>query len=959
MPERKKLIEVALPLEAINIASAREKSIRHGHPSTLHLWWARRPLATCRAVLFASVVDDPGNYIEDEVQAKAERKRIFTIIEKLVKWENSNDSAVLNTARLEIARSIARANADKIEEGMSAENVLKYLAKNAPAVLDPFCGGGSIPLEAQRLGLRVYASDLNPVAVLITKALIEIPPKFAGRPPVNPESRRQKSIQKGGWTGARGLAEDVRHYGQWIREEAEKRIGHLYPKARLSDGTEATTVAWLWARTVKCPNPACGATVPLVRSFWLSKKEAGRAWIEPVIERTKKTVTFTVKCEDGEAQPGNMVRKKGALCPFCSTMLPLSYLRKEWIEGRLGHRHLATVADGQHGRVFVAPDKLVEKIVTESVPAWKPEYELPDNPRYISPPLYGMRTYADLFTPRQLVALTTFSDLVGEVRLKVFQDALASGLPDDGKGIGDGGTGAKAYTESVATYLAFAVDKMTDTNTTLCTWQIDPPRLRATFGRQALPMTWDFAEANVFGDAAGDYQRCIGSLCEVLDNLVPSASGQVKQLDAMSTVDGGSHQLVSTDPPYYDNIGYADLADFFYVWLRHSLADIHTDIFSTVLSPKAQELVASPYRFDGDKERARAFFETGLGKAFEQLRVVQSTGYPLTVYYAFKQLETSVESDSEGNEPSFAVSTGWETMLKGLIKAGFSITGTWPMRSELKTRNVGRDANALASSIVLVCRPRRDNAPMAIRREFMAALKSELPAALKTLQEENIAPVDLAQASIGPGIAVFSRYSKVIEPDGSAMSVRTALQMINQELDSFLRHEEGEMDAETQFCVQWFEQYGMNQGAFGEADVLARAKATSVDRIARSGAINSRGGKVAIKPRLEYPPDWDPVTDSRVSLWECAQNLIKRYQEGGEALAAELVTKLGVGRSEDAKNLAYRLYSVCERKGWAEDAMPYNELVTAWPEIQRKAAGITGAGPQKILDVGVERRGKK
>jgi len=948
MPERRKLIEVALPLEAINIESINEKKnpFLKYHPRNIHQWWARRPLAACRAVLFASIVDDPGSYIEKEDLAKIERKRIFAIIEKLVKWENSNDPAVLNAARLEIARSVARSKGDKISDEVSAEDVLKYIARNAPPVLDPFCGGGSIPLEAQRLGLKACASDLNPVAVLITKALIEIPPKFAGKPPVNPEARKQKSLQKGGWKGTQGLAEDVRYYGEWMRTEAEKKIGHLYPKAMLPSGSEATAIAWLWARTVKCPNPACGATMPLVRSLWLSKKAGKKAWIEPVIDRVARTVRFKVRTGEGEAREGT-VQRRGARCIVCDAPVPLDHIRSEGRAGRMNAQLMAIVAEGERGRQYLPPTSEHEQIITRAKPTNVPETDLPERALGFRVQLYGMTKHRDLFTPRQLVALTTFSDLVGEVRERVLQNARSAGLPDDKKGINNGGCGATAYADAVATYLAFAIDKLADFGNTITTWNDKNENIRQLFSKQAIQMTWDYAEANqVTGPMA--ISGVVKRIMEGLENITTFDGSTVSQLDATTTLPSRSECIICTDPPYYDNIGYADLADFFYTWQRRSLSSVYPDLFSTLLSPKSQELIASSSRFDNSHEKAKEFFEEGLGKSFMLMKDRQDVSYPVTIFYAFKQAEG--EEEEQGGDIAVA-STGWETILEGLLKSGYRITGTWPIRTERTERSVGLGTNALASSIVLVCRPRTDHAPMATRREFMASLKSELPGALKKLQDENIAPVDLAQASIGPGIAVFSRYSKVVEPDGVAMSIRTALQIINQELDSFLRKEEGEMDSETQFCVLWFEQYGMNQGAFGEANTLAQAKNTSVDGVARSGAINSRGGKVAIKPRSEYLLEWDPVTDTRVTLWECAQHLIKHLQEGGEALAAELVTKLGVGRSEDAKNLAYRLYSVCERKGWSEDAMPYNELVTAWPEIQRKAAGISGTGPQKTLDV--------
>ena len=611
---KKKLIEVALPLEAINRESAREKSIRHGHPSTLHLWWARRPLAACRAVLWSSLVDDPSAHPDKfptEEAQDAERQRLFRILEALVKWENSNDERVLEAAREEIRKSTNG---------------------NPPAVLDPFCGGGSIPLEAQRLGLEAHASDLNPVAVLITKALIEIPPKFAGKPPVNPESRKKIGSEVG-WKGAAGLAEDIRYYGKWMRDEALERIGHLYPKVKLPPehgGGEATVIAWLWARTVKCPNPACGAQMPLVRSFQLSSKESKEAWVEPIVARSAKTVQFEVRTGTGAVQEGT-VNRRGAKCVVCGSPAPFRHIRAEGQAGRMSVRLMAIVAEGR-GRIYVSPHREHVAVAESASPSWSPSGDLPDNPRDFKTPNYGMKTFADLFTPRQLVALTTFSDLVGEARKRVFRDAIAGDLPDDGVPLHQGGTGAQAYADGVATYLGFAVDKMSDTNSTLCTWQMNPPRLRATFGRQALPMTWDYAEANIFGDAAGDYQRCYGSLCEVLERLVQGSNAAVCQKD-VRTLSPTSGLLISTDPPYYDNIGYADLADYFYAWLRRSLRSIHPELFATLATPKDEELVATPYRFAGEREKARAFFELGLRRAFGKIREVHDPAFPFTIFY--------------------------------------------------------------------------------------------------------------------------------------------------------------------------------------------------------------------------------------------------------------------------------------------------------------------------------------
>lgn len=910
--QRKKLIEVALPLEAINVASAREKSIRHGHPSTLHLWWARRPLAACRAVLFASIVDDPSSQPEKfptEEAQEVERQRLFRIIEELVKWENSNNETVLNAARAEI---------------------MKATKGNPPPVLDPFCGGGSIPIEAQRLGLQAHASDLNPVAVLITKALVEIPARFAGSPPVNPEARRGLA-HSGGWQGGRGLAEDVRYYGKWARDEAEMRIGHLYPKVKLPDGKEATVIAWLWARTVKCPNPACGAIMPLARSFTLSTNKGKDAWVEPVIDTRTKTVGFEVRTGKGIGIEGT-VNRRGARCVVCNMNAPLEHVRAEGRAGRLSEQLMAIVADGERGRVYVTPNKEHEKIAAQAKPTWKPDAELPKKHRNFQTPAYGKPNVGDLFTPRQLVALTTFSDLVGDAREKVLADALMAGMSDDGMMFDKGGKGATAYADAVATYSGLCVSRTSNTICSLAVWSQSRDQSVNVFSRQALPMNWDFPEVNPFAGAAGDFGATSESMSKTIAAAYAANEVAVMQRDA-TAIPLDSEICFSTDPPYYDNINYADLSDFFYVWLRRSLSKVYPDLFSTLLVPKKQELIAAPHRFDGNKDKAQAFFEEGLGKVFERMRVAQDDSYPLTVFYAFKQAED--DSNIENSGTSAVASTGWETMLEGLIRAGFVVTGTWPMRTERPT-GVKVAMNALASSIVLVCRPRTENAPLATRREFLNALKRELPDALKKLQHGNIAPVDLAQAAIGPGMAVFSRYSKVVESDGSPMRVRTALQLINQALDEVLAEQESEYDAETRWAVAWFDQFGTSDGPYGTAETLSKAKNTSVSGMDEAGVTTSRAGKVRLLRRDELSEDWSPTEDSRTTVWEVTQHLIRALDTGGEQAAATLLAQIG-GMGDVARDLAYRLYTTSERKGWTQEALAYNSLVVAWPEISRLA----------------------
>ena len=901
---KKKLIEVALPLEAINVASAREKMPGIGpHPRGIHLWWARRPLTTCRAVLFASLVDDPSSHPEQfptpETQ-EAERQRLFRIIERMVPWEATNDQQVLAEAWAEI---------------------LKSTGGDPPVIYDPFCGGGSIPLEAQRLGLEARASDLNPVAVLITKALIEIPPKFANCSPINPEAKH-KGLSGGAYPGAMGLAEDVRYYGAWMREKAQERIGHLYPPVQLANRSESTVIAWLWARTVKCPNPVCGAEMPLVRSFVLSTKKGKEAWIEPIVDQAARTVRFTTKVGAGTVPSATKTGRGSTFrCLVCHQIAVDTYVKAEAIAGRMGKRLLAIVAEGERGRVYVEPNEDQEQVAELAKPTWKPEADMPTNPRWFSPPAFGMKTFGDLFTARQLLALTTFSDLVSEARAQ---------------GIADGAS--ESYADAIATYLAFGVDRCADFNCNVARWVPSNEKVMNLFARQAIPMVWDFAEANILAEVVGGFFGAINFICQCMLQLPSGRPGVVSQMDA--TVEDERQVIFSSDPPYYDNIGYADLSDFFYVWLRRSLHGIYPQLMSTLLVPKKQELVATPYRFDGSREAARTFFEDGFGKAMHRIRTNQHPEYPVTIYYAFKQSETGEDEDSEGD--SATASTGWETMLAGLLSAGFQVTGTWPMRSEQSERIIASGTNALASSIVLVCRPRADDAPLTTRKDFLGNLKRELGPAVRTLQQGNIAPVDLQQASIGPGMGIFSRYSKVIESDGKPMGVRTALGLINAALDEVLSEQESDYDRETRWALVWFEERMYEFGEYGRAEVLANAKGVSVRGVEEAGILLSHGGKVRLLERKELDPQWNPATDNRISVWEVTQHLIHRLDQRGQDAAAELVTRVG-GLAETARELAYRLYTLCERKGWAEEAGYYNALVVAWPAIRGREFTLTGA----------------
>ena len=921
--ETKKLIEVALPLEKINAESAREKSIRHGHTSTLHLWWARRPLAAARAVIWSSLVDDPSSHPEKfptEEEQNQERQRLFRILEDLVVWENSNDERVLEAAKAEI---------------------LKSTNGNPPALLDPFAGGGAIPLEAQRLGLEAHAHDLNPVAVMINKAMIEIPPRFAGRPPVNPNAC--VSTMQGSWSRAQGLAEDVRYYGEWMKQEAFKRIGHLYPKVKVpreQGGGEATVIAWIWARTVKCPNPACGCEMPLASSFVLSKKKGKEAWTKPIPDGDY--VRFEVHSGKCPKEYESYKTGRGAtfMCPCCGQVTTDEYVKQEGKAHRLGSQLMAIVAEGARGRTYCSPNEEHWLAAQMDKPENGPDGMLPDNPRWFSPPAFGMDRYEDLFTPRQLTALTTFSELVAEAQAKAEADAVAAGMKNDHLPLRNGGDGAKAYGEAVGVYLAFAVDRLANRSSTICPWNRIGEKIEQTFGRQAIPMTWDYAEGNVFSDSTGSWSGSLEWVPKCLENFNANGSGYANQQDAQSDC-GLQNIMISTDPPYYDNIGYADLSDYFYVWMRQSIKDTYPELFSTLLVPKTEELIATPYRHDGSMERAKHFFESGMLSACKQMYHNARKDFPVTIYYAYKQ------SDSDANGTA---SSGWETMLSAIINAGFLITGTWPMHTERET-GLKSSVNALASSIVLVCRKRPEDAPQTTRRNLVNQLRRELRPALKQLQESNIAPVDMAQSAIGPGMGVFSRYRRVLEADGSVMTVRSALQVINEEVDLYFNEQVGSMDAASRFCVDLYTQCAYNEIKYGEAEILANAKSTSIAMMAAHGILYAKAGIVHLEERSELP---EKDADEN-NVWMLTQQLTRAMETGGIEACAKIVYNIFGSGAESAKDLAYRLYTIAERKGWAEEGYAYNALVVAWPDIQSRAAAMKAETPEQItlFDMGM------
>ncbi len=940
----RKLIEVALPLDIINKACAREKSIRHGHPSTLHLWWARRPLAAARAVIFAQMVNDPGYERHlgrgmNKEAASIERERLFGIIERLVQWENTSNQAVIKEARIEIEKSWKETCALNREHPQAA---ILFDPNKLPAFHDPFAGGGAIPLEAQRLGLETYASDLNPVAVVINKAMIEIPSRFISNRPVGPIPENDEEKFSLDFEGSNGLAEDVRRYGSWMRSEAIKRIGHNYPSVEINSqiiklrpelkpllGEKLMVIAWIWTRTVRSPNPAFShVDVPLVSTFVLSSKKGNEAYIEPIITGDKYRFEIRTGIAPAKFEAGT-VERSGGHCLISGAPMPFTYLREEGKAKRLGVRLMAIVVEGPKGRIYIDPLESHEQVVTNLSPSWRPDTEICHWPGRTNVVEYGMTTFGDLFTERQLTAINMFTVLIKEVREKCRKDALAAGVADNSVGIADGGVGATAYAEAVATYLAFAVDKGTNYWSSLCAWSTSTQKMISTFGRQALPMVWDFTEANPFSDSSGNFKGGVEQACKFLKTSACAGVGFATQEDA-AVQSTSTNKIVSIDPPYYDNIGYADLSDFFYVWLKKSIGDYYPKLLGEKATPKIDELIASPYRHGG-KLAAESFFLAGMTNAIKRLAESAHPAFPISIFYAFKQSETKQQ---------LTTNTGWETFLEAVIASGYAITGTWPMRTEY-TGNLKKEMNSLASSVVLTCKIRNRNAQTISRRDFVRELNATLPGALLDMTTAGgrtlVAPVDLSQAIIGPGMAIFSKYAAVLEADGQPMSVRTALQLINR----FFA--EDDFDHDTQFCVHWFEAHGWEKGRFGEADVLARAKGTSVDGLRNGGVIESSSGNLRLLKPDEFSESWRIEADSRVSVWEILHQMIARFVGNGETGAGEVLARAGQ-LSESIRTLAYRLYTLCERKSWSLDAGTYDSLIRAWDSIElaARSAGYTG-----------------
>jgi putative DNA methylase len=708
----------------------------------------------------------------------------------------------------------------------------------------------------------------------------------------------------------------------WI----QKIDDYHFPVVTLSDETEADALCTIF-ETLNRTGVKLSVFELLTARFWPHNVNLRKLWDEaiakwPIIKEYDVDPYYFLQAISLASRQTPSCKRKDVLD------LTAEDINAWWdkvTEGfAVGLRLLRDV--GENGRVYLSPTPEMEKISRGTEPIWQPDVEFFQQALGFRVGNYGFSKWSDLFSQRQLTMLTTFSDIVQEVREQIKCDAIDVGLAEDGRHLDSGGTGPEAYAEAVSVYLACALSRLASYNNTFCMWNMKGGSVGQIFHGQTISMNWDYIEINPLEKMSGNWVGGIEWVSDVLEALSSHISGKAAQRDAASTEQILSGVVVSTDPPYYDNIGYADLSDFFYVWLRHTLKSVFPDLFSTVTAPKDNELVATPYRHGG-KEAAEVFFLDGMTRAMHQLAQQTHPAFPLTIYYAFKQSET---------KDALTASTGWETFLDAVIRAGFALTGTWPMRTERDARMRGIGSNALASSIVLVCRPRMSTAPIATRLEFLTALRSELPDALKTLQHGNIAPVDLAQAAIGPGMAVFTRYAKVLDAEGKPLSVRDALAFINETLDEVLAEQEGDFDADSRWAVAWFEQAGFDEGEYGIAETLSKAKNTAISGMVHAGILVSKGGKVRLLRPDELSLEWDPDTDPRLTAWESVHHLVRALESGGEGAAAQLVMKIG-SQAEISRELAYRLYTVCERKKRAQEALSYNGLVQSWPEIMRLA----------------------
>ena len=988
-PSPRKLIEVVLPLEVVNAAGRAEKAVpKKGHPATMHLWWSRKPLGVARAVLFASLVDDPAarpDLFPTGRAQDAERQRLLALIEGLCRWDRSGDADLL-------------AEAQRCIEASAGGEL--------PGIIDPFSGGGAIGTEAIRLGLDTLAVDLNPVAALVSAATVSIAQRFAGRAAVHPEA---------GATGGlplAGISADIGFYGAAVEAECRQCLAGVFeaPASPLSSGGRTEAISYLWARTITCSNPGCCRTTPLLSTWWLSRKPTNRWHARPVIDGDR--FDFAVAPGSPPADLADLKVGRGAnyRCLHCGTVNDADAVRHCGRESGFGLRMVAVQAFAdparrRGGRIWLAPDAAVERPgpAASSVPAGsetasgagfasRSDVEFPSAsgtryPAGVEAALrrelptgsgnittFGFVTFGDLLTPRQRLTMATFSEAITGMTPMVHRDACAAGMADDEVGIERGGSGARAYAEAIVTYLALTLSRMANRTTTMTIHNRANGSVEQSFVQPAYAFYGDFPEANPFSGSTGSWAGALGYVAGAVEALpapngardgashaprpnrissarAPDGShsprvgrGDVRCGSMLTALDGASG-VVSTDPPYYDMFDYASLSNLFLVWLRATLGDIWPDALGPLLAPTDQQIVSNPTRFHGDRAAAHRHFETLLRQAFEHIKQVHDHRYPLTIYYGYQQVERSKRGDAG------APGTAWEALLESLIGAGLRITATWPLRTE-RPEGVKKGTKALASSVLLVCRPTAGDGSVqsvATVGELRRALRSELPGAVRLLQQGNIAPLDLVQAAIGPGMGVYTRYQRVLAADGSHLGVREALAMINEVLDETLTGTGADLDADTRWALTWFDEHGFTEGPFGQAEQLSKARNTLTAGLVDAGIVATAGDRVRLLSRDELDADWDPGADRRPTVWEAMQHLLRCLLDDGEPAAAALLSRLDADTADAARDVAYRLFRVCTRRNRTAEAAACNGLVTSWPELTRLATAATAAATRPTL----------
>lgn len=907
MKHKIKLIERIIPIEAINANAEYEKKPGVGpHPRSLHLWWAKRPHAAARAIIFCQLVDDPSSSpelfptIDDQ---NKERERLMEIAAKLSDWKLSFDDDVMKDAQKEI---------------------LKSNNGEFPIISDPFSGGGTIAAEAQRIGVPSVCSDINPIPFLIGKTMVEYPWRYKDSSP-----RSVKSIQRTSYRFSDGLASDFRNYGNILIEKFKSRMAAFYPRVDLPKefgSGKADVVCWLWAKTVASPDPALsGLHVPLIKSMDLCNKKGSRVWLQPKVSGT--SYTFGVQSEalghEYESIKGT-VGRSGATCIVSGAAIPLAYIRKEGVSGRIGEKLIAiAVNTGGRGKVYIPATESQSELMFSCK-------NLRDGDLSIgiehwsgctNSVVYGFDTFDKLFNDRQSYSLKELASLISEMRSYIRNDILDSGCSKEF---------SEEYSIVMVDYLSLALSRALDFNNRFTGWNASNQKIMHLFGSHRIPMVWDYGEANITSNVVGGLPQIVEFLAKCIERVQPRARGSVTLAPAQE-ISFGEMTVVSTDPPYFDNVPYSNLSDFFYMWLRPIMKESHSSEFGTIATPKNGELVANEARH-GSKAHAEEFFLNGMEGALTNLKRQHDSRYPIVIYYAFKQSEIEEEG---------LISRGWSAFLSSVVASGLQVIATWPIRSESSLRLRAHGSNALSTSVVMVCRVRENVGEVISRSDFVRNLRKELPSAIATLQASNVSPADMPQSAIGPGIRVFSRYAAVLESDDSPMSVKTALQLINAELDTFLSSLTGDFDAETRFAVTWFEQFGYDKGEFGTAQSLCQARGLAVDAVKHAGIIESAAGKVRLLKRSELDDGWDPNTDTHLTIWECLQYLVRALDEGEEN-AARLLKRIGPERAGAVKDLAYYLYDLAGNKRRdAQEATAYNALIALWSDLTGLASTVS------------------